>query len=131
VKCDKVHNPGKCKPNKDEKDPNQKPYCVLCKKSGHPASFRGCSEYQHLKEKLETKKKEIKGRISSRQNVSAFTSQNVPFSSLFQEQIESPSTPTDNEIIKLLQTMNQKIDSLSKQVIENTKKINFFKSLFK
>ncbi|KAL7289048.1 hypothetical protein TKK_0017002 [Trichogramma kaykai] len=39
VKCTNIHEPGQCTVNKENNDTVS---CVLCGKTGHPASYRGC-----------------------------------------------------------------------------------------
>lgn len=62
VKCDKSHDAGKCSlvnVNEDERD---KLFCVLCKKFGHPASYRGCEKFKNLQEKLKIRRQEMSQR---------------------------------------------------------------------
>lgn len=57
VKCDKQHERGKCQIDKVSADEMDKLYCVLCKKYGHPASYKGCEIYRNLQTKLRNKKR--------------------------------------------------------------------------
>jgi hypothetical protein len=130
VKCKENHNPGECKLGKEEnnKENENQPYCVLCKTTGHPASFKGCVEYQKIKLKLQAKRNELKNRRVEKQPVTtSFRNENQTFANLFKHD-ESKTTNNDNiAIISLLEEMNKKIDALGKQVCEKTGDIKVFK----
>ena len=56
VKCSLQHEKGKCPMTGD--DDKSKLYCAVCKKYGHPASYKGCEVYKQLQNKFRLKKKE-------------------------------------------------------------------------
>lgn len=81
VKCGNSHIPGQCtiKPE----DPKEKLHCTLCNKDGHPASYKGCIEYQtRLKQRAEAN--EIrKCRIENKHlMVTNFTQPNISFANV-------------------------------------------------
>lgn len=51
VKCAEDHNFGECKVAPGE-SPKEELYCVQCKKTGHPASYRGCPTYKEMVGKM-------------------------------------------------------------------------------
>lgn len=70
VKCDKLHDTGKCSLN-DVNDRN-KPYCVLCNKYSHLASYRGSEKYKDLQRKIKFKRQEMKqNRAQNYMNVNS------------------------------------------------------------
>lgn len=55
VKCDQNHKSTVCA-LKTPIDERKKLYCVLCKKYGHPASYKGCEKYKELQKKSQDKR---------------------------------------------------------------------------
>lgn len=56
VKCSESHKTKDCPIPKETPMDKEKLFCVLCKKYGHPASYKGCEVYKQLLEKIRQKK---------------------------------------------------------------------------
>lgn len=59
VKCNMDHERGKCQMGKVPGEEKSKLFCVLCKKYGHPASYKGCEKYKLLKQKISIKRNNL------------------------------------------------------------------------
>lgn len=91
VKCDKQHERGKCSIDKVSADERDKLYCVLCKKHGHPASYKGCDIYRSLQTKLRNKKQ---NNLTNNVNVSNF---NVEAGLSYADKVKGNNT-TSNQL---------------------------------
>lgn len=109
VKCDQNHARGECQFVQTE---SNLPYCVNCGNHGHPASFRGCSEYKKYVElKNRARKVAKEGKEKANTNVlNAFNSiirPNVSFSDASRgvinarSQIPSPKPKIIEEFLKI------------------------------
>lgn len=91
VKCDIPHGPGECQLKIEGSEDRKHLYCVLCKSRGHPASYRGCTKYLELKNKLISKTAQIKINASQRSKMFAnFGNENVSFSGAVHWQKQKP-----------------------------------------
>lgn len=61
VKCNENHGPEQCKRTLNSENAEQA-YCVNCKKSGHPANYRGCPYLKQAQEIVNERKKEERER---------------------------------------------------------------------
>lgn len=130
VKCDKTHDPGKCSIVNTNTDERNKLFCVLCKKHGHPASYRGCEMYKKLQEKLKNRQQQISQHkeqkyVKVNNNLSfanalkgnnniAYNSNNVLDNNIFTE-LQNSIYNLSNQIInfqKQLQMQASRIDEL-------------------
>lgn len=58
VKCSEEHEPGKCGLKSGEIERGAL-YCVQCKATGHPASYRGCPKYKEIILRMSEKSKDV------------------------------------------------------------------------
>ena len=63
VKCSTQHKPGECQIKDKVEKVNI--YCVNCRSTGHPASFKGCPTYQTALQRLKLKIKEKQDQAKS------------------------------------------------------------------
>jgi hypothetical protein len=130
------HEPGKCPIEVDENNKEkskEKLYCVLCKTSGHPSSFRGCSVYMKLKAAIEEKKEARKQALLMKsQMYQNFVSPQVKYSeaaSLRQNTNITPQNIPNNfnnsdfiDFKKTLENFNEKFETLKNYVDTVVKK---------
>lgn len=136
VKCNVEHGPGECKVE-NQIDSRDKLYCVLCKTFGHPASFKGCPEFQRLKSSINLKKNPIKNKLAkNKEAVFNRVTPNQTFAQLFDQSIpnEKQNLNSGNndfrDIKKYLETIHAKLSSLDKLIINNSKRIDIIFDLF-
>ncbi|XP_055371865.1 uncharacterized protein MAL13P1.304-like [Condylostylus longicornis] len=111
VKCSENHGPGECKLNRSENH-EIKPYCVLCKASGHPASFKGCPDIKNI-------------RMGERQLVNtSYINPNKTFSSLFQDNNKTKPNTDENDIKNCLEQIMTRLEKLNNTANENSKRID-------
>ena len=80
VKCSGTHKTKDCTSLDANSIENEKVYCVLCKKFGHPASYKGCERYKELQQKIRMKKQNlIATKINTNQN---FTNSNLSYANV-------------------------------------------------
>lgn len=127
VKCDKTHEPGNCA--RKEGDGSQ-PSCVNCRKSGHPASWRGCPFYKDYVNNRKARMKEAREKQAIAANnvgklfQSSRVSQGVSFASVVQaqdpaSQYSRKPSPIIAEFLKLANLFNEPAELSLEQQIEN------------
>ncbi|KAL7305834.1 hypothetical protein TKK_0002076 [Trichogramma kaykai] len=90
VKCVDKHEPGQCKLTEKT---NASVQCVLCGMTGHPASFRGCTERQRQIDLINNKK-----NINNRNNINRGSYANITKGSTSAHHQEiAPYTPALHE----------------------------------
>lgn len=132
VKCDKMHNPGECTIHKT--DNSQKSlFCVLCKSYGHPASYRGCTQYLKLKQALNDRKNVSKEKLQQRSMLfNNYIEPKKSFADLLRnpnkktlENVEQTSNQPDfNHINSTLSSICNQFKAFDEILKENTRRIN-------
>ena len=131
VKCSIPHGPGEC--NVAKKDNQNTIYCTLCKKLGHPASYKGCEKYKEMVQNINIKKDTMfKKKEQIPINTNNYIKQNLKFNELFKEVTAKQPTITNKTVEKtddiilikntLIEILN-KINKIENDTI-NTKRIN-------
>lgn len=134
VKCSEDHSPGNCRIIKGKE--GHEAFCVLCEKSGHPASYRGCPKYKELMTKLKTKisaKRPANQMSGPRPEYSNFIKKNTSFAETLKNNLNNkPSVTPENPIPSneinnnsTLQILLVEFRSLKQKIEENSQKTNF------
>lgn len=111
VKCNKRHEPGNCARKQQDES---KPSCINCGKDGHPANWRGCTEYKNYiaDKKARMKAAREKNQIAVNNVNKAVSTYRVTkeksFASFFQTQDQVPSNSNTKPAIvdKFLELAN-------------------------
>lgn len=120
VKCDKSHDPGKCSILNTSIEERNKLFCVLCKKYGHPASYRGCEMYKKLQEKLKDRHQQISQRKEPKYlNVNS----NLSFANVLKENDNNVYKSNNVIDINLFTELQNSIYNLSNQLINFQKQM--------
>ncbi|KAK2575687.1 hypothetical protein KPH14_012078 [Odynerus spinipes] len=144
VKCSDKHAPGKCKLNLQPDRLTEQLYCVLCNKSGHPASYKGCPRRRELIARYKNKEVELNNKKIRTANVLAkFATSELSYANALKEKStqfynsqlikeSAPSgnetttyhTPLDTDLIKnltqnILSTVNEQLVKIHKTVTES------------
>lgn len=100
----------------------EKLLCVLCKKYGHPASFKGCEKYKEIQEKLREKKLNF---INRRTTVSSNNiNPNVSFANVLKNNNQQTGNGiSNNPIHQALEEFNNSMQNLSNQIINLQKQL--------
>lgn len=124
VKCNQDHEKGKCTISTVSADEKDKLYCVLCKKYGHPASYKGCEKYKELQQKLRAKKKTLTETRTKFPN--SFTIPDISFSNVLRGNNDvhvnnNNSNNTNNnsfmfELKNMMTNLNIQMANLQKQL---------------
>lgn len=120
VKCNLQHEKGNCQQISNEDD-KSKLYCVVCKKYGHPASYKGCEVYKQLQNRLTSKKKQI---VEAKQKTfNHFVNPETSFASIVKnnQKINHDYDKSNRDFFIELKNM---MTSLSNQIFNLEKKVN-------
>lgn len=113
VKCNKSHEKGKCELKEAQREDL---YCVLCRKFGHPASYKGCEVYRKLQEKLNNRKQTIMENKSNKPMFNSYTKQGISYSNMLRNDNVQPSL-NSNPNITLLQEIKNMMTNLTSQLV--------------
>lgn len=131
VKCNQKHEIGKCHLANVAVNEREKLFCVLCNKSGHPASYKGCEKYKELQKKIRAKRQMFTNNRNNNTSYS-YTNPNVSFANVLKmkgintgaivtENINNSNNFNNNS---LLENLKHSIDALSNQIINFQKQLN-------
>lgn len=113
VKCNNSHEKGKCVLKEVQRE---ELYCVLCKKFGHPASYKGCEVYRKLQEKLNNRKQTIIEKKSNNPMYNSYTKQGISYSNIVENHNVQPNlNPNANN--SLLQEIKNIMTNLTSQLV--------------
>lgn len=127
VKCNDNHESSTCalKSPENERD---KLFCVLCKKHGHPASYKGCEKYQILQQKLKTRKQMLKQNRGNKPGT--YINSNISFANIVRtnNNLQDGKATPDNEngsstLSCLLKELQNTVQNVSNQIINLQKQI--------
>ena len=121
VKCVEKHEPGQCPIDKDKNLPIQ---CILCGKTGHPASYRGCQV--HIQENQNNKRRNILANPAKRKLYAEMAAQPMQSKRAAKQQ-ENVGLPDD----KAATQQGSQVDKFSKlenAMLQVTNKISNFGS---
>lgn len=114
VKCNQSHELGKCNVSNVDTNERQKLFCVLCKKYGHPASYRGCEAYKKLKQKIK-ERREFLGHNRSQKFMNV--NQNLTFANALKGNIDNNVlTNTNHNNNDFFQNLQNSIQNLANQI---------------
>lgn len=116
VKCNQSHEMGKCSLPTENIHERQKLYCVLCKKYGHPASYKGCESYKKLKEKIK-ERKEALGQNRSKQFVNV--NQNLSYANALKINAEKNNNFANSNNVysnDFFQNLQNSIQNIANQI---------------
>lgn len=114
VKCDKMHEIGKCTLDTVPVNEREKLFCVLCNKYGHPASYKGCEKYKELQQKLRAKKQTLHQKRTNNPTIDVNT--NISYANIVKNN-NSLNLNNNNPIQVALEQLNNSMQNLSNQII--------------
>lgn len=119
VKCNETHDIGKCPLQNVPENEKEKLFCVLCKKYGHPASYKGCEKYKELQRKIRFKRQNL-SQIRTN-NKSIHVNDNMTFADTVK--MNNIQNVNNNPIQVALEQLNQSMQNLSNQIINLNKQL--------
>lgn len=119
VKCDKMHDIGKCEQEKVSENEREKLFCVLCLKYGHPASYRGCEKYKEMQQRLRAKKQSLSEKRSLNKPLNITHS--MSFANVLKNNQQITSSPNSTQ--QMLEQLNNTMQNLSNQLINLHKQL--------
>ena len=127
VKCNNNHERGKCGIKEARKE---ELFCVLCKKFGHPASYKGCEVYKNLQEKLRLKKQIIIDNKNDKTMSRSYTNPGLSFSNVVKNNYsqtklnENGNNALLNEIKNIMTNLTTQLANLQQQLQIQTSRID-------
>lgn len=125
VKCNVMHDIGKCTLKKIPENEREKLFCVLCNKYGHPASYKGCEKYKDLQQKLRSKKELLSQRRTNTPSIQV--NDGTTFANMVKNNMQNGINPIQNALEQVnnsMQNLSNQIISLSKQLQIQTSRID-------
>lgn len=120
VKCCESHRSEHCPLSNEAPVERDKLFCVLCKKSGHPASYRGCDRYKELLNKIRIKKQ----NLASKNNfTSTFVNPNISYANMAKGNLDVRNQ-NQNQHNSFLEEIRNTMLSLSKQMSQLQKQLD-------
>lgn len=116
VKCSDPHRSENCPLSKEPMTEKDKLYCVLCKKYGHSASYRGCERYKELLNRIKIKKQKLVSNINK--NASAFINPNVSYANIVRDNSAERSFTNQNISNSFLEEIRNTMLALSNQMLQ-------------
>lgn len=116
VKCSDPHRSENCPLSNQPPIEKDKLYCVLCKKNGHPASYRGCERYKELLNKIKNRKQNLN---LNKKQASVYVNPNISFADVTRENFTS-----QNENNSFLVEIRNSMLALSKQIMNLQKQLD-------
>lgn len=116
VKCSEPHRSENCPLSKEPMTEKDKLYCVLCKKYGHPASYRGCERYKELLNRIKIKKQKLVS--NNNKNASAFINPNVSYANIVRDNSAERSFTNQNISNSFLEEIRNTMLALSNQMLQ-------------
>jgi len=115
VKCNENHNPGECKmPDITNKD---KLYCVLCKKTGHPASWKGCEIYQKLIKTIKERKiQKEQLDLQKIQQINNYVKTGISYANVASNQSHPNNTDSPNNLQLQINKLSNIVENLAAKV---------------
>lgn len=128
VKCNNSHEKGKCELNEVRKE---ELYCVLCKKFGHPASYKGCEVYKKLQDNLRKKKQILMENKNKKQMYyNSYVNQGTSFSNVIRNNNIEPNSNVNtsntllHEIKNIMTNLTAQLVNLQQQLQIQTSRID-------
>ncbi|KAI8125449.1 RNA-directed DNA polymerase from mobile element jockey [Lucilia cuprina] len=121
VKCKDHHEIGKCSLQEVPVNEREKLFCVLCNSYGHPASYKGCSKYKELQQKLRAKKQHLSDKRTK--NSPIIVNDNLSYANMVKNNFTTQSANTNSTINSILEQLNNSIQALSNQIINLNKQL--------
>lgn len=120
-KCDKGHEYGKCEVLKDA--PKEAIKCVNCKKSGHPATYKGCEIYTKVwNDKFGNKNVGLnRGKPATYASAAATSTRS---SNISEPRTTATTTNRDERLEKRLDKMGEQITNTQYIIVKLLEKLN-------
>lgn len=129
VKCGENHTPGECSIKKE--DPKECLRCVLCNEKGHPASYKGCPEFQRRLKTREDLRSTLKEKIINRHALFSNVQPRLSFANVVRNNtssgngsISNTNTLNNNNDTNILKEISNNIIALQQKFVNIEKKLS-------